>query len=75
MERLETIRQDLSGSQIELCPERAYLITEFFKRHNDRSEPVVVQKAHALSYLLGGLRGSSLGMWGQISISVESSGT
>jgi len=52
MERLETIRQDLSGSQIELCPERAYLITEFFKRHNDRSEPVVVQKARALSYLL-----------------------
>ncbi len=46
------IRQDLSGSQIELCPERAYLITEFFKRHNDRSEPVVVQKARALEYLL-----------------------
>jgi pyruvate formate-lyase/glycerol dehydratase family glycyl radical enzyme len=52
MERLETIRKDLLGSEIELCPERAYLITEFFKRHNDKNEPVVVQKARALAYLL-----------------------
>jgi pyruvate formate-lyase/glycerol dehydratase family glycyl radical enzyme len=52
MERLETIRQDLLNSKNELCPERAYLITEFFKHHNDRSEPVVVQKARALAYLL-----------------------
>jgi pyruvate formate-lyase/glycerol dehydratase family glycyl radical enzyme len=52
MNRLEAIRKDLLGSQIELCPERAYLITEFFKHHNDKSEPVVVQKARALAYLL-----------------------
>lgn len=52
MDRLEKIRQDLTGSQIELCPERAYLITEFFKHHNDCAEPVVMQKARALAYLL-----------------------
>ncbi len=52
MDRIETIRQDLIGTQIHLCPERAYLITEFFREHDDPTEPLPVRKARALEYML-----------------------
>ena len=52
MDSIETVRRDLSGEKIHLCPERAYLVTEFYKRHDDPSEAVAVRKAKALHYLL-----------------------
>ena len=51
-ERLRRIHQDLAASRVRLCPERAYLITEFYKKHDDPKEPMVVRKARALQYLL-----------------------
>jgi len=52
MERLETIRRDLVGAPVHLCPERAYLVTDFYRRHADPREPVAVRKARALAYVL-----------------------
>lgn len=52
MDRIETVRKDLIGTPVHLCPERAYLITEFFREHDDREEPMAVRKAKALRYLL-----------------------
>ena len=49
---IELIHEQLRGSPIELCPERAYLITEFFRHHDDPSKPVIIRKARALAYLL-----------------------
>ncbi len=52
MERAEEIHKDLTASPLHLCPERAYLVTEFFKHEDDPGEPLVVRKARALHYLL-----------------------
>ena len=52
MESVETIRRDMAAERVHLCPERAYLITEFYKKHAEPSEPMVVRKARALHYLL-----------------------
>lgn len=52
MDRLETIRRDLVGTPVHLCPERAYLVTDFYKRHADPGEPMAVRKARALQYVL-----------------------
>ena len=51
-ERIETIRRDMAAEPVRLCPERAYLITEFSRKHEDRSEPVVVRQARALAFVL-----------------------
>ena len=51
-ERLRRIRADLAASRIHLCPERACLVTEFYQKHDDPNEPVVVRKARALRFLL-----------------------
>lgn len=52
MERVETVRRDLVGTPVHLCPERACLVTEFFKEHDDPGEPTAVRKARALAYVL-----------------------
>ncbi len=52
MDRIRQIREELASSPVHLCPERATLITEFFKKHDDPSEPMVVRKARALHHLL-----------------------
>ncbi|MBK5093735.1 MAG: hypothetical protein JJE48_09505, partial [Actinobacteria bacterium] len=52
MDRIETVRRDLVGTPIHLCPERAYLVTDFYKNHADPSEPITVRKARALAYVL-----------------------
>ena len=52
MDRLETIKREMARTPVCLCPERAYLVTEFYKKHADPAEPVVVRKARALHYLL-----------------------
>ena len=50
--RFKRIKQELLATPVCLCPERAYLITDYFKRHDDRSEPMVIRKAKALCHLL-----------------------
>lgn len=50
--RFEQIREDLLSTPMSLCPERAYLITEYFKRYDDPGEPMIIRKAKALCHLL-----------------------
>ena len=52
MGRFERIKRELLESPMHLCPERALLITEYFKRLDDPAEPMVVRKARALRYVL-----------------------
>ncbi len=51
-ERFARIRQEILSSPIHLCPERAYLVTDFFKNHDDPKEPMVIRKAKAMRHLL-----------------------
>ena len=50
--RFQRIKQALFAEPVHLCLERAELITTFFRRHNDPSDPLIVQKAKALRYML-----------------------
>ncbi len=50
--RFTRIKDTLLSQPVRLCTERALLITEFFKRHDDPTESMMVRKAKALSYLL-----------------------
>lgn len=51
-ESLETMRADMAREQVRLCPERAYLVTEFAREHDEEGEPAIVRQARALEYLL-----------------------
>ncbi len=51
-QRFKRIKQELLATPIHLCPERAYLITDYFKHHDNRTEPMVIRKAKALRHLL-----------------------
>lgn len=51
-ERFRRIRDELISTPVCLCPERALLVTEYFRRHDDPSRPVAVRKAGALRYIL-----------------------
>ncbi|NPV60484.1 MAG: formate acetyltransferase [Actinobacteria bacterium] len=51
-ERFRRIKEELLSSPVYLCPERALLVTEFHKRHDDPSDHVMVRKAKALRYIL-----------------------
>ncbi len=46
------LRDEMIAEPARLCPERAYLITDFFKKHADKSDPPAVRQAKALRYLL-----------------------
>lgn len=50
--RFERIKHTLLSTRVHLCPERAELMTTFFKKHDDPREPMVVRRARALQYLL-----------------------
>jgi pyruvate formate-lyase/glycerol dehydratase family glycyl radical enzyme len=50
--RFKRIKAQLFSEKVHLCTERAELITSFFKRYNDPSDPVIVQKAKAFRFLL-----------------------
>ena len=50
--RFSRIKNELLSSPVMLCTERAELITEFFKKHDNKKEPMVIRKARALKYLL-----------------------
>ncbi len=51
-ERFRLLKQELLSTPVYLCPERALLVTEFHKHHDDPSDHVMVRKAKALRYLL-----------------------
>ena len=50
--RFDRIKKELLSSKVCLCPERAYLVTDFFKRHDNPDHPVAVRKAEALRHIL-----------------------
>lgn len=50
--RFSRIKSDLFSRNVQLCPERALLITEFFRRHDDKKDPMIIRKAKALRFLL-----------------------
>ena len=50
--RFERIKGELLASPMYLCPERALLVTEYFKKFDNPSEPMVVRKARAFKHLL-----------------------
>ena len=51
-QRFKHIKHDLLSSPTYLCPERASLITDYFKHHDDRREPMAIRRARALRHLL-----------------------
>jgi formate C-acetyltransferase len=50
--RFTRIKEALLSQPVRLCTERALLITEYFKRHDNSDESMMVRKAKALRYLL-----------------------
>lgn len=50
--RYQRIRKTLLSTPVSLCPERALLVTEYFKKHDNKKEPVVVRRAKALRHIL-----------------------
>ena len=51
-ERFQRIKAVLLRTPVHLCPERAYLVTEFFRKHDNPREPLIVRKARATKYIL-----------------------
>jgi pyruvate formate-lyase/glycerol dehydratase family glycyl radical enzyme len=51
-ERYQRIKSELLCTPVYLCPERALLVTEYFRKHDDASLAVSVRKARALRYVL-----------------------
>ena len=51
-DRFARIKQTLLASPMHLCIERASLVTDYFKHHDQSSEPMVVRKAGALAHIL-----------------------
>lgn len=50
--RFNRIKKELLSTRVHLCPERAYLVTDFFKYHDNAYKPIAVRKAGALKYIL-----------------------
>lgn len=50
--RFEGIKSELLSSKVRLCPERASLITDYFKHHADKKDSVIIHRAKALKHLL-----------------------
>ncbi len=51
-DRFYRIKETLMSQPVHLCPERALLITEFFKKYDHKKEPMVIRRAKALRHLL-----------------------
>ena len=51
-DRFKRIKKELLGSRVHLCPERAYLVTDYYRRHDDPSQPIIIRKAMATRYIL-----------------------
>jgi len=50
--RFARIKEKLMSTPVSLCPERARLVTDFFRHHDSSKEPMIVRKARALRYML-----------------------
>lgn len=50
--RLQRLKEAVLNYPPSICPERALLVTEYFKNNDNRSKPMVIQKAEALAYIL-----------------------
>jgi pyruvate formate-lyase/glycerol dehydratase family glycyl radical enzyme len=51
-ERFHRIRKALLSEPICLCPERALLVTEYFKKYDNKQEPMIIRRAKALRHIL-----------------------
>ncbi|MBC2717120.1 MAG: formate acetyltransferase [Desulfobacteraceae bacterium] len=49
--RFERIKKELLSFQTYLCPERACLVTDYFKKHDASTDPMVIRKAKALRHI------------------------
>ncbi len=52
-QRFSRIKRELLSTHVNLCPERAILITDYFKHRDNPREPTIIRRAKALSHLLG----------------------
>ena len=52
-QRFSRIKRELLSTPVNLCPERAVLITDYFKHHDHPKEPTIIRRAKALRHLLG----------------------
>lgn len=50
--RLQQLKEAVLNYPPSICPERALLVTEYFKKKENRKKPMVIQKAEALAYIL-----------------------
>ncbi len=50
--RFEAIKKTILEDEMRLCPERALLVTDYFKKHDDRKQPAVIRRARALRHIL-----------------------
>jgi formate C-acetyltransferase len=50
--RFKRIKNEILSIPMYLCTERAHLITDFFRSHDDPAEPMTVRKAKALRHVL-----------------------
>lgn len=50
--RFSRIREALLSHPVWLCPERAFLVTEYFKKFDDPKAAIIIRKAKALRHLL-----------------------
>lgn len=51
-QRFQAIKEALLSAPVHLCTERALLITDFFRKHNNSTDPVIIQKAKAFRYFM-----------------------
>ncbi len=50
--RFSRIKRELLSTPVNLCPERAVLITDYFRHHDALKDPTIVRRAEALRHLL-----------------------
>jgi len=51
-QRFSRIKRELLSTHVNLCPERAILITDYFKHHDNPKEPTIIRRAKALRHIL-----------------------
>jgi len=51
-DRVWRLRKAVQSAKPTVCPERALLVTEYFRKRGNRRKPVLIQKAEALRHIL-----------------------
>ena len=51
-DRFERIKKALLSESMHLCPERALLVTEYFKKLDSPADPMIIRKARAFRHLM-----------------------